>query len=231
MSQLRRLGFFHFGSVEKADPVGSLEAQIAERPKSLEDTLLVLPEAFNTLGGYCSDTPQLDPDALSRLQTISAERRIAFVAGIVDNIRGCNSAYLVDGRETLELLTRKRTGGRPCLYEPCATVKDRFIPYRGVGITALICDDAAWTYGEDLQLTVRRVEELKMKISVMCIPACMRPTDSHGTATRWGKAISVVLANGDQERPSVLIHGRQEIIPERIDRNEIQVCDLEPEND
>src|ERR1035438_1979096 len=102
---ITRLGFFHFGSDEKADPVGSLEAIIAERPKSeLEGTLLVLPEAFNTQGGYYSDRPQVNQRAISRLQIVSVERGIVFVVGIVDRIKGCNSAYLIDGRATLEAI-------------------------------------------------------------------------------------------------------------------------------
>ena len=114
---IKQVGFFHFGGRTKQDPIGSLEVEIAKRPKlQLLDTLLVLPEAFNALGGYYSSTPALDPDAIRRLQIISTEFGIVFVAAFVDKIRGPISAYLFDGEATQELLTRKRTDGWRCLY-------------------------------------------------------------------------------------------------------------------
>jgi hypothetical protein len=229
MSELKRVGFFHFGTYEKCDPVGSLEAEIKKRKKlELADTLLVLPEAFNVRGGYYNMSPELDLNARDQLQTISAERGIVFVAGIIDRIGGSNSAYLIDGREIPELLTRKRAPGLP-LYTPCETVEDNFIRCRGVGITALICDDAAYAYGDGLMQTVSRVRHLKMKHSVLCIPACMRPTQALSTATRLGNSISVVLASGDKEQHSGIVHGGQEKIPGRLDQNEIHLCVLEPE--
>jgi hypothetical protein len=235
MSELKRVGFFHFGSDEKCDPLGSLEAEIKKQEKlELAGALLVLPEAFNVRGGYYSDRPQLgdkpqlDQRAVPRLQTLSAERGIVFVAGIIDGVGGNNSAYLIDGRATPKLLTQKRTAGRPCLYTHCEASEDRFIPFRGVGITALICDDAANATGDFLSQTVSRVKNLNMKHSVLCIPAYMRPTVARDTATRWGKLISVVLANGDKEQHSAIVFGGQEKIPGRLDQNEIQLCDLEP---
>src|ERR1035438_4642938 len=98
---ITRLGFFHLGSDEKDDPVGSLEAEIRKREESqLENTLLVLPEAFNTRGGYYIDRPQIDQRAIPRLQTLAAERGTVFVAGIIDRVGGSNSAYLIDGKRS-----------------------------------------------------------------------------------------------------------------------------------
>ena len=45
-----------------------------------------------------------------------------------------------------------------------------------------------------------------MKHSVMCIPSCMTCTGSRDTATRWGTTITVILANGSSDQPSVLVH-------------------------
>jgi predicted amidohydrolase len=228
---IKRIGFFHFGSDAKTDPVGSLEAKLnsASDPK-LRDTLLVLPEAFNVRGGFYSTLPELDHGACSRLRTISAERRVVFIAGIIDSIGGSNSAYLFDGRSDPKFLTSKANGGRDGLYAGCEAA---FTPINcgGLGIGVLICDDAMWSsYGEPQQRILTSIKGLGMEHSFLCIPACMSDTDAFGVARRWGTSISVVLANGDKRRPSVLIHNRHpEIAQERLDKNEIQLCDLEPD--
>jgi hypothetical protein len=69
MKSIKRIGFFHFGSDEKTDPVGSLEIEIAKLSEpELKDSMIVLPEALNARKGYYRPTPELDPKACLRLQ-------------------------------------------------------------------------------------------------------------------------------------------------------------------
>jgi len=228
MRPIRQVGFFHFGSMEKDDPVGSLEFEMAKYPEAqLRDSLLVLPEAFNARGGYYNAAPALDSDALPRLQRISAERGIVFVAALVDRIKGPMSAYLLDGTAPPQWLTSKRTHGWRCLYTGSETKEDRLIPHREVGIGALICDDAACTFGDAQKLIVERIKNLMMKHTVLCIPSCMTITDSRGTASRWGNSITVALANGSSSQASVLVHRGCELRNACPFENEIKLCDLD----
>jgi hypothetical protein len=69
MSSIKKIGFFHFGSVEKNDPIRSFEVELQKEPgPQWRDSLIVLPEAFNVLKGYYSmgREPELDPQACSR---------------------------------------------------------------------------------------------------------------------------------------------------------------------
>jgi hypothetical protein len=67
MSAIKRVGFFHFGSNIKDDPVGSLEHEIGKFAETeLESSLIVLPEAFNARGGLYQPNPDLDPGSVSR---------------------------------------------------------------------------------------------------------------------------------------------------------------------
>ena len=66
MPSIKRIGFFHFGENNKADPVRSLEEEVARHsPSALKDSLIVLPEAFNARGGLYQPDPELDPDVCS----------------------------------------------------------------------------------------------------------------------------------------------------------------------
>jgi hypothetical protein len=139
MSSIEQIGFFHFGSDKKDDPLGSLERMMTECPDSqTANSLLVLPEAFNVRGGFYTSNPALDRDALPRLHALSVRRGITFVAGIVDRIKGSNVAYLIDGDCPPVALSRKQTAGRDCLYE----VTDRRHNRR------IVCRH--WNHGADM---------------------------------------------------------------------------------
>lgn len=145
MTSIERVGFFHFGSDRKDDPVGSLAAKIAEcAAHQTGNSLMVLPEAFNVRGGLYAIDAALDLDAISRLQALSVRHGITFVAGIIDRLGGSNLACLIDGNCPPVVLSRKQAGGRDCLYTPSSGDHTIAALQAGIGITALVCDDAGY---------------------------------------------------------------------------------------
>lgn len=95
MTSIERVGFFHFGSDRKDNPVGSLAAKIAEcAAHQTGNSLMVLPEAFNVRGGFYAIDAALDLDAISRLQALSVRHGITFVAGIIDRPGGIEFGVL-----------------------------------------------------------------------------------------------------------------------------------------
>jgi predicted amidohydrolase len=233
MPPIRRIGFFHFGGADKRSPVTSLEIALnkTELEDSLENSLIVLPEGFNVLGGYYAPPPvKLDALVSPRLQALSVSRTISFVVGLIEQetggVKGYNSAYLVDESTPPLLLSRKRCGRGPhCLYPRCPKDEGVAVLRRGIGITALLCDDAGET--ENQKPTLARVESLHSDRNVLCIPACMTITDSLAIAKLWEKSITVVLANGSASFSSVIIHQGCELISGHPrNENQIKLCDL-----
>ena len=216
--KLSRIGFFHFGQGDKVDPVASLRKSLSSlqaRSTSLGDCLLVLPEAFNVLGGYFGD--HADASIGSALKQISAETKIAFVAGLIEpsqgSTLGCNSACLVDG-DCCRLISKKRQYTRPgatrTLYRPCRF--DGPILHGGLRIAALVCNDA--DQGPDCfgSFEDRRSEFLKtteaLKTAdpiVLCVPACFSTArDLTAVAKLWPEASAAVIANGHSSCSSVI---------------------------
>lgn len=224
-TSISRVGFFHFGSDEKRDPVGSLEIELNKGPE-LADSLIVLPEAFDARGGYYNLPVKLDDAARARLQALSLNRGIAFVVSLIERVKGYNSAYLINGTGTPSLLSRKRSGGRACLYRPCPTGQRVAILCRGIAITAFVCEDSIWT--EDKERSIRsEIEKLGSRRIVLCIPACMDMTDSLDRAKRWAKASTVVVANGLYNQPSVILHDGYELTSDtHLTGNQIKLCNL-----
>jgi hypothetical protein len=238
MSSIGRVGFFHFGSDEKEDPVGALTSAIEKWFREqrsnpigaipeLTDTLLVLPEGFNVLNGYYAPKPELDANACFRLKALSTTRGITFVVGLIEKLKGQNSAYLIDGNTAPQLLSRKRTigAGTLDLYAPCQTFEEEAVLHRGIGITALLCDDAGLSGERRPELT--KFRRLQCGSKVLCVPACMMNTDSLGRARRWADSITVVMANGCRYCQSVIIHGDKTVVSTEYGaENEIMLLDL-----
>ena len=99
----------------------------------------------------------------------------------------------------------------------------------GVGITALVCDDAgrAGQSEAERKEVLARVNQMNADRNVLCIPAFMTITDSLGTARLWANSITVVVANGCLSYPSVVLHdGCEHISKQHSGENEIELCDL-----
>lgn len=92
---LARVGFFHFGSEDQSDPIGSLRASLRE--KSPVDSLIVVPEAFNICNGYWMPTRRFDFSIAKILSDVSKEYGLAFVAGLIEEDERYSSAFLIDG--------------------------------------------------------------------------------------------------------------------------------------
>jgi hypothetical protein len=215
VEKLKRIGFFHFGENDKGNPISSLRKSLASlkaKSPELSDCLLVLPEAFNVRGGYFGDD---HPDASigSALKQISAETKIAFVAGLIEpgqgSTLGCNSAYLIDGA-CCHLLSRKRKytrgPGAATLYRPCQF--DDPVAHRGLRIVALVCRDADCDDHSRAKLleTVGTLPPTSDPI-VLCVPACMTSLIPRLVVEHcWPQSelAAVVIANGDSRQSSVL---------------------------
>jgi hypothetical protein len=229
MHSIQRVGFFHFGGHDKSDPLKALEEAIAKCAASdLRNSLLVLPEGFNVRGGLYVNDPRLDPQAWSHLQHLAVKQDMVFVAGLIEHIKGPNSAFLVDGTNSPPLLTRKHSACWDILYAPHPTDETRAILSRSVAIAALICDDAGlWgKHEEKRNQLLSKVAKLKADRRVLCVPAFMTITDSLATARLWSESITVVVANGSAQQSSVIIDGGSVTTPQHTDQNEIGLRDL-----
>src|SRR5260370_19403901 len=123
---IERIGFFHYGSDNKEDPIGSLREALllaiaASDPKNVRDCLIGLPEAFNIRRGYWNANRALDPSISKSLKEVCEEFGAAFVVGLVEQPAllspHYSSAYLIDGT-TRELLSRKMEEDRSCNSQP-----------------------------------------------------------------------------------------------------------------
>ncbi len=70
---ITRIGVFHFGRMDKSDPIRSLRAALGNVPgNELAEVLVVIPEAFNIRGNYfvenerISITPSPNPSGKPR---------------------------------------------------------------------------------------------------------------------------------------------------------------------
>jgi predicted amidohydrolase len=182
---LRKIGFFHFGVKDKSEPIESLRASLvaASREDWLSDCLIVTPEAFNIRCGYWDDPPgRPDASIANSLKAVSADLRVAFVAGLIDESDGQNpgysSAYLIDG-DVCERLTRKLKPDRSPNYTPCPETYDHRRLHRGVCVAALICIDANFDEEEKRHVSIcEPTGACDSDCSVLCVPACFA---FHGT--------------------------------------------------
>jgi hypothetical protein len=207
---LQKVGFFHFGKRDSgADQIESLmEAlQEASERQHLDDSLIVLPEAFNIRNGYCSRNRQLDNSITTKvLQEKSAQFNATFVVGLIEDV-GFSSAYLIDDR-TCEPLTRKMSNDawddRP--NYKCSDNCDRAIVYRGICIAALICMDAAGFESPQHKALLAQMDSFGVDRKVLCVPAHFTNNGTREVATSWPSHICVVIGNSSPSitHPSVI---------------------------
>jgi predicted amidohydrolase len=221
-SMLRQIGFFHFCGEDRSDPVGSLRASLVEAARSadISGALVVTPEGFNIPNGYLGSGCRVDPLALPALAKVSAEFKIALVAGLIESKDaegpGYSSAYLIDSRG-LHLLTRKMKDDQSGNYKLCSQDCDRPTEYGGASVAALICMDAAGFKAKINRHTIllERMAFRSRASKILCIPSHMLTYDSAAIAQSWPEDVSVVLANSSGNQPSVLRFGTQQICEHR----------------
>ena len=206
LPNIRNIGFFHLGSADKQPPHLSLREALKSSPQVCKgESPIVLPEGFNYTRGYCWKAGEPDLSIDAAIQNLSAEFSVAFVAGLMEPLsagRRYNSAFLIDGG-TRRLLARKREDDGFFNYE-CATCNRPHF-HRGVWIAALVCVDG-FGFNEARPKECQRnvLASLASRPSkVLCVPAT---THDHGTveiAQRWAAHLPIVIANADNNQPSV----------------------------
>ena len=184
---IERIGYFHFGDRGKVDPTGSLDAALRNSESEgakLKNSLIVLPETFNVKGGFYGRAT--DPETCLKLQKLSQGFGPAFVVGLRDptvgDLKGFNSAYLLDGANKPQLLAHKHS----CTGDYCRAAEQhegRTVLHRGIYVAALICDDA---YEADQDVILRRFRDQPCAQHVLCIPAFMTTSSSLVVAQKWG---------------------------------------------
>ncbi|HPT25883.1 MAG TPA: hypothetical protein PLZ95_05645 [Bryobacteraceae bacterium] len=116
---INNIGFFHFGSDDKSDPMRSLAISLEKAvttKRCLTGSLLVLPEAFNIRNDYQTLSAP-DPSVVYALKEMSKEHGMAFVAGLLHRRTRYSCAHLIDG-DTCRLLSRKRDRDGSPNYQP-----------------------------------------------------------------------------------------------------------------
>jgi hypothetical protein len=240
---INKIGFFHYDAVDKWEPVESLESSIYARlSKSgenyLNDSLIVLPEAFNFRGEYtprCGYQIESSVATKHRLKTLAKQFGIVFVVGLIDNdeprqpLPPLSSAYLItstcchrlcrktgsDNLATADMLPVGDRGDN--LYRRCELMCNTPILYDDhTCIAALLCMDATARPGPQTDNS-KQHNALRAKVcishrkTILCVPARMRQFPTLGVADEWHD-VDFVLANACHYSDSV---GRPSVI--RID--------------
>lgn len=177
--------------------------------KSLDNCLIVIPEAFNICGSYRDDPrPRpLDSSVSGSLVNLSKKFKVAFVAGLIDS-RGpqqrYNCAYLIDNTIWHLLSCKEQTDGT-CNYDVCAASCDHPVSYRGLSIAALICLDAGTSEFSERGARIRaHMVHSENKDAILCIPAETLSIDTKSTAQRWAPYFHTIIANSNASPPSII---------------------------
>jgi len=252
---INKVGFFHFGK-QNESPILALQGALIRRRESVPGSLIVLPEGFNIGKAYkTSGICNTDRSVLSRLQTLSGEFQVAFVAGlIIDEGNGVdppyNSAYLIDDSRQIPMCRKMdkdgwQNGGTrgENNYSHCVDDCDCNNPleYEGLCIAALICIDAnpqQIRAPKEFARLEKVISDLGQSDSVwklLCIPACVANNFSGGKVgqvaldlNRHQKKIIVVMANSDfHDVDSFITDEAVEIVRSVPGRcNEVEVAEL-----
>jgi hypothetical protein len=178
---LTGVGVFHFVEDRWRDPLGSLDAALS-RCGSLEDRLIVLPEAFNLGADYNEGALPAIParSALERLVEFSRRHRTVFVAGLLHLIDEYSSACLIDATlqdDPWRLLCHKSLNDGVGKYRACSTSPPNcHNPFhcRGVDVASLICSDA-----NKSRVIEDRLHECT-GLTLLCVPAWMDANSFNG---------------------------------------------------
>ena len=213
---IKRVGFFHFGSLDKTDPIASLGTSLAaevSKNGGLNDCLLVVPEAFNIRNDYHNHNRNAryrDPLISKEIKRLSVEFEVAFVAGLIESGEplgsGYSSAYLIDG-DVCKLLSRKMEDDGSHNYKVCPENCDRPILHRGICIAALLCKDASnpsVVMSPRQAVLLERIPKSASTRVVLCVPAAMTSVLSRLVVNAWPTEIAVIVSNSDLRQPSVM---------------------------
>jgi predicted amidohydrolase len=247
-SDIKGVGYFRLqrGYEKALEAIDCALEKVRAKGTALEDTLIVLPEAFNIKTCYFSrDKPDINPAICDELADRSQTHGCAFVAGlIIDDTPGVypchSSAYLIDGVSTQMLLARKgckddaevssvREANRDWApkYTALGSFKSNSIKYRGIALGALICMDAECDgYCEALAKTLHSHDA---DYTVFCVPARMKSGFMNGCldvnvfeeTSPWRKQRTIqVLANGHTGHLSSFITDAKGKVVRRTERIE-----------
>ncbi len=211
---LRTGAVFHFGKRnEGADPIDSLKHCLQEvsLPGELDESLVILPEAFNVRGDYWVPAQRrYDAGILRSLKRLSAEFGVALVAGLIEGRRpehSYSAAYLIDG-DFLRILSRKIIDDGSGLYKPALAGSDVVLSHRGINVAALICvDGLAFNSGcPNVRQSniIQRMRACEQGTAVLCLPAHSLEYYTTGVATSWPVDVTVMISNSSPRQPSVI---------------------------
>jgi hypothetical protein len=205
MTKLKAVGSLHFGAPDKSSPFCSLVKEL-DKMQGLEDSLLVLPEGFNVPDGYYGGTGPT-PSIKNKLLSLSEERKIAFVAGLIEerpnpnSPLGYNSACLIDAacEDKFRLLSQKRTGcfGRIDADNPRFISKP--IEHRGFGIAALVCQDFISCDLAARTTLIEHPEWMHCDAKILCVPACSTHKQLKTASEPWAQEVCIAASNGGSE--------------------------------
>lgn len=208
-SRITKIGAFHFGNIDKSDPIRSLTDSLADASGNLEGALIVIPEAFNIREGYWSDHRYVDASIKTILKEISRCFKIALVAGLIEEGTlgsASSSAYLIDC-ELCEFLSRKTRDDGSRNYVPSPEVQDTAVLHRGVCLSALVCMDAANDFpglSDRHHRLLKQMDALNPAPSVLCVPARMGTYGTKEVGESWSPYVTFALSNGTSSHPSIL---------------------------
>lgn len=199
MSDTRRTG--NFGKVEKIGyfrfvenfkkPIQALVEAVdkeQEQHSYVNNSLIVLPEAFNIGGPYpCKQMDSELPahEILEELRETAARLGIAFVAGILDGRK--NSAFRIDANGP-QLVCHKLGEDLTGAYDPCLQNPDWRNPITcaNARVAALICMDATEDKTDIKQRRSNLLTNLKEGEGhkIICVPARFTHTSPDPLAFR-----------------------------------------------
>lgn len=214
MPVLRHGGFFHLDVLHINHTVDLLEKALSESSQEVlfNESLLVLPEAFNITGRYYG-TGKSDPSVENRLITLSRKFGLCFVVGLIhDDSAQVSEAVLIDGtlREVLSLKTL--WDGSPH-YKASAQKQDKIILHRGLRIGALICMDAVEGDKQDVREEQKKRHQnliadfnQYVELKLLCVPARFGASSPVEVAKVWNQQrLSIIIGNcGSFIYPSVM---------------------------
>jgi predicted amidohydrolase len=193
---LERVGYFHFvDSFE--NPIETLTEEIskAKARQEINNSLIVLPEAFNQ-GHYSSGDPKISAcKTRAELRRLAALHKLTFVAGILDG--RCNTACWIDAAGS-QLMCHKMGNDGTDLYDPCIEncEKENPLDCTNARLGALICMDAIAPTLERHRKALFQKVRASTSTRIICVPARFKKISGDTKSTQDLSGCWYVVANG-----------------------------------